>query len=284
LGLAGGCNGGTVSTELSGLASTYSAYVTPDLSAANIEVSVRVFDSTGTATTATATAVMAVLSQAGVAISDPITFYKGKKTKFWLPLEGEHLLVQTPDLGIYASVFKGPRTDLQWFDRFFIKLPDGRTVVEVGVKRESINSNNTAPRDHRMFSQLDIKLGDSEVPLRKLQRTLFASRDSSVKVGVGTQKFDPPRLHGQPVTEFVNVETASISFVLVASHAGNEFPNDLELQKKHAHMDWITREMVGTKSFTGILPQIWGVQQPLSPQVAAMLQEPTEAAQICTEV
>lgn len=74
------------------------------------------------------------------------------------------------------------------------------------------------------------------------------------------------------------------SFILVASHAGNEFPNDIELQKKHAHLDWITREMVGTKHFTGILPQIWGVQQPLSAEVAAMLQAPSESAQVCAEV
>jgi len=272
----------TVSATLSNLQSTYSAFVTADLSAANVEVSVRVFDSAGTPTTATTAAVMQVLTAAGVAISDPITFYKGKKTKFWLPLEGQHLLVQTKDLTISASVFQGPRTDLQWFDRFFIKRSDGRKVAEVGVKRDSIDYNSTASRRHGTFSQLEIKLGNSEVPLQKLKGTLFSV--GGVKVGVGTQRFDPPRLHGQPVTEFVNVETPSISFSLVASHAGNEFPDNIELQKKHAHMDLITHDMVGSKSFTGILPQIWGVQQPLSEQVAAMLQEPTAAAQVCAEV
>jgi len=255
----------------------------PTVPAGNIAVELQLYNGATPVPGAVASQVVTILTTAGIAISDPITFYKGKKTKFWLPLEGEHLLVQTPDLSIFASVFQGPRADLQWFDRFIIKLPDGRKVLEVGVKRESINQNRTASRNHRMFSQLDIKLANSQEPLRKLERTLYSLGGGAVKVGVGTQKFDPPRLHGQPITEFVNVETASISFILVASHAGNEF-DDLELQKKHAHMDWITREMVGTQRFTGILPQIWGVQQPLSTEVAAMLQAPTESAQICVEV
>jgi hypothetical protein len=256
----------------------------PVMPGGNYQVDLQLMSGGSAVQGAVASQVVAILTASGVAISDPITFYKGKKTKFWLPLQGEHLLVQTPDLGIYASVFQGPNTDLQWFDRFSIKLPDGRPVVEVGVKRDSINQNSSALRQHRMFSQLDIKVGNSEEPLQRLQRTLYATPDGSAKVGIGTQRYDPPRLHGQPITEFVSVETASIAFVLVASHAGNEFPHDIPLQKKHAHLDWITREMVGATSFTGILPQIWGVQQPLSAEVAAMLQSPSESAHICEEV
>lgn len=256
----------------------------PVMPAGNYPVNLQLMNSGSAVPGAVASQVVVILTANGVAISDPITFYKGKKTKFWLPLKGEHLLVQTPDLSIYASVFQGPNADLQWFDRFFIKLPDGRPVVEVGVKRDLINQNSSALRQHRIFSQLDIKVGSSNEPLQRLQRTLYSTPDGSAKVGIGTQRYDPPRLHGQPITEFVSVETASIAFVLVASHAGNEFPHDIPLQKKHAHLDWITREMVSATSFTGILPQIWGVQQPLSADVAAMLQPPSESAQICEEV
>lgn len=262
----------------------------PTMPAGNINVVLQL--TTGSPPTAVAGAIasqtVVILQTNGVAISDPITFYKGKKTKFWLPLTGEHLLVQTPDIGIYGSVFQGPRADLQWFDRFSLRLPDGRKVLEVGVKRDSVNQNNTATRHatrhHRTFSQLDIKLGNSKEPLRTLERALWKITDSSVKVAIGTERYDPPRLHGQPITEYINVETDSISFLIIASHAGNEFPGDIELQKKHAHLDWITQEMIGTRSYTGILPQIWGVQQPLSAEVADMLQSPTESAQICVEV
>lgn len=258
----------------------------PTMPAGNIGVSLQLTTGAPPAAVpgAIASQTVVILQTNGVAISDPITFYKGKKTKFWLPLSGEHLLVRTPDISIYGSVFQGPRADLQWFDRFSLRLPDGRKVLEVGVKRESVNQNNTASRHHRTFNQLDIKLGNSKEPLKKLERALWKITDSSVKVAIGTERYDPPRLHGQPITEYINVETDSISFLIIASHAGNEFPGDIELQKKHAHLDWITQEMFGTKSYTGILPQIWGVQQPLSAEVAAMLQSPTESAQICVEV
>jgi hypothetical protein len=100
---------------------------------------------------AVASQVVTTLQLNGVAISDPITFYKGKKIKFWLPLERGHLLVRTPALSVYASVFPGPREDLQWFDRFLIKFPGSRKIIEVGVKRDSNNENNTASRCHRTF-------------------------------------------------------------------------------------------------------------------------------------
>eukprot|EP00930_Biecheleria_cincta_P073401 TRINITY_DN606_c0_g2_i1.p1 TRINITY_DN606_c0_g2~~TRINITY_DN606_c0_g2_i1.p1 ORF type:complete len:441 (-),score=92.30 TRINITY_DN606_c0_g2_i1:119-1441(-) len=277
-GSGGACNAG--STVAAQIRDANLAAVTNAVNAGSLNMDVTTLDSSGNVLDSQSFA-YAVLTQAGIAISDPITIYNGKKTKFWLPIFGKHLLVQTPDLVVSASVFQGPRKDLQWFDRFFIKLPDGRQVVEVGIRRDS--GNNSARSRQPVFSQLDIKLGGSQQPLRERKNILYSSPDGQVKIAIGSKRQDPPRLHGEPITEFVNVETKSISFVLVASHAGNEFPDDFEMQKKHAHMDWVTREMIGTKSFTGILPQIWGVQ-PLSEEVADMLKSPADSPSICAEV
>eukprot|EP00930_Biecheleria_cincta_P073402 TRINITY_DN606_c0_g2_i2.p1 TRINITY_DN606_c0_g2~~TRINITY_DN606_c0_g2_i2.p1 ORF type:complete len:506 (-),score=98.73 TRINITY_DN606_c0_g2_i2:119-1582(-) len=277
-GSGGACNAG--STVSAAIRDSNLAAVTNAVNAGSLNMDVTTLDSSGNALDSQSFT-YAVLTQAGIAISDPITIYNGKKTKFWLPIFGKHLLVQTPDLVVSASVFQGPRKDLQWFDRFFIKLPDGRQVVVVGIKRDS--GNNSARSRQSVFSQLDIKLGGSQEPLRERKNILYSSPDGQVKIAIGSKRQDPPRLHGEPITEFVNVETKSISFVLVASHAGNEFPDDFEMQKKHAHMDWVTREMIGTKSFTGILPQIWGVQ-PLSEEVADMLKSPADSPSICAEV
>jgi hypothetical protein len=277
-GAGGACNAGsTVTTQIrdANLAS-----ITNVANAGSLNMDVSTIDANG-ALLDSQSFVYAVLTQAGIAISDPITIYNGKRTKFWLPIFGKHLLVQTPDLVVSASVFQGPRKDLQWFDRFFVKLPDGRQVVEVGINRDSRNSS--ARSRQPVFSQLDIKLGGSQEPLRERKNILFSSPDGQVKIAIGSKRQDPPRMHGEPITEFVNVETKSMSFVLVPSHAGNEFPDDFQMQKKYAHMDWVTREMIGTKSFTGILPQIWGVQ-PLSAEVADMLKSPADSPSICAEV
>jgi hypothetical protein len=53
-----------------------------------------------------------------------------------------------------------------------------------------------------------------------------------VEVGIGTLRFDPPRLRGPAITEFMNVEMVSISFTIVASHAGNEVTGNIDFQKK----------------------------------------------------
>eukprot|EP00930_Biecheleria_cincta_P022759 TRINITY_DN16569_c0_g1_i1.p1 TRINITY_DN16569_c0_g1~~TRINITY_DN16569_c0_g1_i1.p1 ORF type:complete len:447 (+),score=71.08 TRINITY_DN16569_c0_g1_i1:25-1365(+) len=273
------CNvGARVSAQLR---SNNLAAVTTAATAGNFNMDVSTFDSNHTALDSQSF-VLAVLNAAGLAVSDPITIYHGQKTKFWLPYWGKHLLVQTPDLAVSASVLQGPRKDLQWFDRFYIKLPDGRQVVEVGVKRE-VPRNSTWRSRQLLLSQLDIKLGGSQESLRERKNHAFESPDGQVKVAIGFRRHDTPRLRGDPITEYVNVETKSITFLLVASHAGNEFPDDVEMQNKYVHLDWITREMIGTQSFTGILPQIWGVQKPMSEEVASMLRSPAESAAICAE-
>jgi len=256
--------------------------VTTALTAGNLNMGASTYDSNSTALDSQSFELQ-VLTEAGLAISDPITIYNGQKTKFWLPYWGKHLLVQTPDLAVSASMLQGPRKDLQWFDRFYIKLPDGRQVVEVGVKRE-VPRNSTWRSRQLLLSQLDIKLGGSQESLRERKNHAFESPDGQVKVAIGFRRHETSRLRGDPITEYVNVETKSITFLLIASHAGNEFPDDVEMQNKYVHLDWITREMIGTKSFTGILPQIWGVQKPMSEEVASMLKSPAESAPICAEV
>lgn len=214
------------------------------------------------------------------AIGDPITWYQGQKYKFWFP-PGELMpLLETPEMTVWASVFQGPSIDFQWFDRFMVTGKDGGEYVDIRVRRHVPGMNRTDFR-HNQFTQLDIKM--SGRPIRRRGSQLFSAGDQ-VKVGVGSRTVNPPRLHHTPVLEFVMVESDSISFMVHASHAGAEFPDDFDKQVKNTHLDWINLEMVDPKKngFKGILPQIWRVQ-PRTPEVEAMLIAPSKKEMaVCT--
>lgn len=213
------------------------------------------------------------------AIGDPITWYQGQKYKFWFP-PGELMpLLETPEMTVWASVFQGPSIDFQWFDRFMVTGKDGSEYVDVRVRRLLPGMNRTHFQNR--FTQLDIKM--SGRPMHRRGSQLFAAGEQ-VKVAVGTRTVSPPRLHHTPVLEFVMVESDSISFMVHASHAGAEFPDDFDKQVKNTHLDWINLEMVDPKKngFKGILPQIWRVQ-PRTAEVEAMLIAPSKKEMaVCT--
>ncbi|CAJ1442477.1 unnamed protein product [Effrenium voratum] len=206
-------------------------------------------------------------------VGDPITWYKGKKIKFWFPPQELMPLLQTPEMTIWARTFTGPSIDYQWFDRFMITSPEGKEIVDINVRRATPGANRSNfARDN--FRQLDIKVQGTKTLLHRSQQ-LYSAGSGNVKVGVGARVVHPPRVHSSPLLEFVMVESESISFMVHASHAGSEFPGDAAKQVKYTHLDWITLEMPGMASFRGVLPQIWGVQ-PRQPEVEEMLVAPSQ--------
>ncbi|CAL1148122.1 unnamed protein product, partial [Cladocopium goreaui] len=161
----------------------------------------------------------------------------------------------------------GPSIDFQWFDRFmvtgkdawhpelpralygptgpcFAEFADGGEYVDIRVRRHVPGCHgSTLDGD-----DLDIKM--SGRPIRRrgvLHRSQLFSAGDQVKVGVGSRDLasrctvNPPRLHHTPVLEFVmapwrnvrwgQVESDSISFMVHASHAGAEFPDDFDKQE-----------------------------------------------------
>ncbi|CAE7591186.1 unnamed protein product [Symbiodinium sp. CCMP2456] len=206
-------------------------------------------------------------------VGDPITWYGGKKIKFWFPNYKLMPMLQTPEMIIWASTFEGPTLDYQWFERFVVTTPGGTELVDIRV-RHSEPGMNRSHFSRGDFRQLDIRLQGGR-RLRRHSQKLFGSADGKVKIGVGARVYHPPRVHFTPLVEFVMVESDSISFMVHASHAGAEFPDDIGKQVKYTHLDWINLEMVQAKRFKGILPQLWGTI-PQTPEVEEMLVAPSK--------
>jgi len=209
------------------------------------------------------------LGQASVyyAGSDPITFYGGKKFKFWLPPDTEILMLETPDVKLYGSVFAGPEPDQQWFDSFRVVLPDGSNVAKIGVKRDG-NLTASMKCSHKQFESLNVELGKSFQPLHSME-ALYLSASETVKLEVNCRLQEPPLLWNTR-TEYMYFETSEICFAITASHAGNEFPDNMTKAVEFSHLDFVIMEMKGHTKFSGILPEIWEVK-PRSEAVQVML-------------
>eukprot|EP00438_Fugacium_kawagutii_P001110 Skav218101 [mRNA] locus=scaffold759:45738:47477:- [translate_table: standard] len=213
--------------------------------------------------------------------SDPITFHNGQKIKFWLQSNQEFMILETADLKVFGEVFPGPKSDLQWFGRFRVVLPDDAPVVEVNIKRPS-NYTRVSSCSSRRMDSMDVYLGESTSPLREvLRHPMQFTAGDQVQFKIDCRQQDRPLLASSR-TEYMHFETPSIAFLIVAAHAGNEFPDDWRLQLKYMHLDLVILEMPRKNEFKGILPEIWGLL-PRSPEVEAMLSPPQadEIEQCC---
>jgi hypothetical protein len=211
---------------------------------------------------------------------DPVTWYNGVKTKFWIPNGIRMPMLKSTDVEVWAKTIGGepqdqaPMTgsgvwpkseDLQWFEEIYLTLPDGTPVLSVSIKRTPSDSTRN-PRD---FQDINVVLGSSSSRLTVMSDLLFEA--GGVKIGI-SHRLHPTR---QENFEAVHVETPSLAFAIMPVLATAEFGNDMLLSHKYRHLDLIIMEMSSANVYEGVFPELWGTQ-PISPEVDAMKTAPSE--------
>jgi len=220
--------------------------------------------------------------------SDPITTFEGKRTKFWIPAEKYSSLLEAPEVSILAKPLQGPK-DLQWFDRLQLTLPDGKLLAEVATAHGQKTTGETRVGDIRVMGakrslvgeQMIVEVGEGVQVAHYSDGTLMSTKDGKVKAAWYKTPYHIARTHGKNDIEHLHVETESIAFNIYSSHAGNEFPDDIAMQTKYNHLDFMVRStMLPWSNYTGILPEIWEVI-PRSAAVEAMTISPLDKAKVC---
>ncbi|CAJ1355267.1 unnamed protein product [Effrenium voratum] len=202
---------------------------------------------------------------------DPVTYFGGQKWKFWMPLHEELLLLATPDVRLYGSVFPGPELGQQWFGDFLVAFPDDTPIAKVRIRAASNRTSPARRCGSPRFEALEIYLGKDTMPLKDMRHLEYTAGKSI--------RFEINCRNQAARTEYMYFETPSLVFVITSSHAGVEFPENPELAFKYMHLDFIVMEAIRSQTFSGILPEIWDVR-PRSPFVSAMLQPP-EPPMVC---
>mmetsp|Transcript_29980 Transcript_29980/g.54305 ORF Transcript_29980/g.54305 Transcript_29980/m.54305 type:complete len:384 (+) Transcript_29980:66-1217(+) len=207
-------------------------------------------------------------SSGGGASGDPITFWNGQKTKFWLPMKSKVPLLETPHFILWATALQGPTEDLQWFQSFMVTLPNHQPVAQVDL-------------DHTGQRQLDVMVGQGK-GMTALRRGGVQLLSSSLRFALSDVKLQNNRAKGAKKTEYFFVEAPEVSFAIFSSYAGTEFPNDEQLQQKYQHLNFLPMDIADSSNFKGALPQIWGLV-PMEADTAAMLVPPSKAREVAAE-
>jgi len=227
--------------------------------------------------TASATTLAGWTTAASGGLSDPITTFNGTRTKFWIPAGTYTTLLNTPEVSLLAMPLIGPK-DLQWFDRLKVVLPGGDVLAEVAAVRKPSQVVN----GYHFGEQINVMHGDGVQVAKAKEASLFSTKNGKVKAAAYKQPYHIARTHGKNEIEHFHVETPSIAFNIYASHAGNEFPDAIDMQKEYIHLDFqITSSTKPMTSYSGVLPELWGTI-PRSPEVEAMTVSPLASA-VCTE-
>ncbi|CAE7412397.1 unnamed protein product [Symbiodinium natans] len=218
---------------------------------------------------------------------DPVTYFGGKRWKFWLPLREELLLLATPDLRLYGSVFPGPQVDQQWFDYFMVALPDDTPIATVRVKP---HSNRTLSASRRCssgrFEMLDIVLGSRGRPLKEMRKMEYTAKSVRFEINCRNQAAR---------TEYLYFETPSIVFVITSSHAGVDFRDDplsncSPIGPRHgpqAELSWAYVDQGLWPQVAGALSTHWkaaGRRHRLSWNLALAVQVSVDPAQLFEEM
>jgi len=207
-------------------------------------------------------------SPGGDVYGDPIAYYNGKKTEFWLPMDTLTLLLQTSDMRVLASPLPGEGKE-QWIGHIFVSTPSGHPVVTVDIKRDLVNFNaSTVPTD--AFETLNVLMGPAVAPLTAMPPPdAYYTHESGLHLMFGRTSRQPGPY---PRREGVVVIGSSAKIHIVSSSAREYYGEGSPLSTLYAHLDFQVFDMQGEESFGGILPELWGVK-PLSSETAAMVKE-----------
>jgi len=207
---------------------------------------------------------------------DPVTVWRGKEYKFYLPIGQFTTLLQTKDLIVRASAFQGESADEQWIGQVILETIGGQLVADVKIRTDiaSFDNNVFAPGE---FETLEVKapwLGDqllrfptrTEDLLQRGQVVHFPSpMTHSKSPGVQWWPFYIDRSDSSapvPRIEGIVVLCDSINFTIQSSSAHEYYwgdATDHQRAWKYAHLDLELIQMMGDLSaFTGLLPEVWG--------------------------
>jgi len=212
---------------------------------------------------------------------DPITVYNGHKTKFWIPLGKETLMLATPEISVYATPISGPTDDLQWFGSFSLFTKDGKKIAEVKAKQSTETwylEQQSEKEASKFFKHLDISFSDLNMPIERSSNQVF-SMDGDIKFGWGNRNL---YLLNE---ELFYLESPSIAFAIIARPARNEFPDDEITASKYKHVDLMIQEMHGQHNWEGLFPELWGLKTRSEATIATLtppsLSDPT--IKVCNE-
>merc|ERR1712032_238092 len=181
-------------------------------------------------------------------------------------------------LRIYGSVFEGGGPWEQWFNRMVLASDDQFVEITMKANLHELNRSRL-PRD--TFKTMDVLRGSGKVSeptlIEKVGR--FAS-DTPYELLGSEVVFRTFERHyrskfttvGHFPRECVEIAAQLLHFYICSSAALEYYGARRHLSLQYAHLDMVLVEVADVEAFTGLLPELWGVQ-PMSASTKAFTKE-----------
>lgn len=215
-----------------------------------------------------------IVYTAATVSGDPVSWYGNLRTEFLLPIGQHTLLLQTPDMIVVAWPFQGKGED-QWIGKVVVASKTGDSVVEVDVQENLMKFDRNKIKANS-FETLDVIIGPSASPSRLGQIPDFDEQVDHpeglvLKFGRVTGTRGPVCLQDRyfPCRETVIV-ISKYAKVFIESSSAVEYFGSSRDAVDHAHLDVQVTDMFQPESFSGALPEMWGLR-PISASTKAMI-------------
>lgn len=215
-----------------------------------------------------------IVSSGGIVSGDPVSWYGNLRTEFLLPIGRHTLLLQTPDMIVVAWPFQGKGED-QWIGKVVVASKTGDAVVEVDVQENLMKFDRNKIKPNA-FETLDVIVGPGASPSRLGQIPDYDEQVDHpeglvLKFARVTGTRGPVCLQDRyfPCRETVIV-ISKYAKVFIESSSAVEYFGSSKDAVDHAHLDVQVTDMFHPETFSGALPEMWGLR-PISAATKAMI-------------
>lgn len=203
-----------------------------------------------------------------------MTHFDGVEYKFDLPMGQLTTLLQTKDLIVRATPFPGELPAEQWIKQIVVDTWDGERIVDVKIRPDIVSFNRTQEMP-QSFETLEVRAtwwGE--------QLLTFPTKGEDIVIWGSFMMAGHPYEHpkniifdlvriqhtegmdaSKPRREGVIITCESVKIMIVSTSAWEYYWEDSNDTRalKHSHLDFELLDMQNPSSFTGLLPEIWGL-------------------------
>ena len=200
-------------------------------------------------------------------VGDPVSYFRGKRWEFSLP-PCMSLLLKVPDMELWGQPFYGLMGE-QWIEHLSVRA-GGAEVASIRIKRDIV-LHQVSPPPQGSFATLHLTIPEIDPePLPLIPQPCDFVHSTGIGLVCNQARYLPGlKGLGAPPREAVVVYGQFVHLIITSSSAFEYYMNG-PLAAQHAHLDIDFLYMKNESSFSGLLPEVWGLR-PLSEATARLM-------------
>lgn len=222
---------------------------------------------------------------------DPVTQFRGVEHKFILPIGQLTTLLRSKSLALHASAFQGEFTDLQWIEQIVVDSAAGERVLQVSIRRD-IASFEKLEDASDLLETIEVRapwMSEGPLTFPKNQEVRWGSFavsptfDHPHNISLSLLRIQNPSSMDKaaPRREGVLITCDELKLFVVSTSAFEYYWTDADSERalQYSHLDFELLDLKHPYSFSGLLPEVWGLVPMLNQDTNRRAREPIPSEQ-----